>query len=470
MPHDTRIAKGFTEQVHRAWTRDGLAPRGARVLVAVSGGADSMALLDVLTELRPRLDIDIAVAHLNHGLRGDAGDADASFVREQAEARSLRVFAERVDVPALAAEAGASIETAARQARNAFLTRAAEEAGAARIALGHHRDDIAETVLMRLLRGAGSRGLAAMAPLRDDLWIRPLLARSRDEIRAYLKSRQVAHVEDESNASRAHLRNRVRHDLLPLLARDYNPRAGRALAATSAVLRDEDALLHDMATRALRRATGPDGAHAGDITALPVAIARRVIRLWLDGTAVSRSLTFEETERVRDFIASDAVGPLWITRASRLERQGEHVRLSEETNDAEGDAPEVEIPVPTPGRGALAAAGVSVRTKFHARRGFSRGPLPSNRAAYDADALPGALTLRRWRPGDRFHPFGMKGSKTVADYLSDVRHPPHMRGAVAVLCAGKEVIWVVGMRADGRYAVTGGTQRILVVEMEGAGA
>ncbi|MBT3269504.1 tRNA lysidine(34) synthetase TilS [Candidatus Poribacteria bacterium] len=470
MSDDARIARSFTDHVQRAWTSDHLGSRGTRVLVAVSGGADSMALLDVLTELRPRLDIQLVVAHLNHGLRGDASDADEAFVREQAEARALPVFAERVDVAALAHDAGASVETTARQARAGVLTRAATEAGAGRIALGHHRDDVAETVLMRLLRGAGSRGLAAMAPLRDGLWIRPLLARSRDEVRAYLDSRQVPHVEDESNTSRAHLRNRVRHDLLPLLARDYNPRAHRALAATSTVLRDEDALLDDMATQALRRATGPNGAHAGDISALPVAIARRVIRRWMEATIVPRPLTFEETERVRAFLAHDAVGPLWLTRRAVLDRQGEHVRVSEAPDAADQDDPAVEVPVPTPGRAEMPTTGMSVRTKFHGRRGFARGPLPTDRAAYDADALPGDLTLRRWRPGDRFQPFGMSGSKTVADYLSDARVPPHTRAAVTVLCSGPEIIWVVGMRADGRYAVTGGTQRILLVDAEDAQA
>ena len=465
MPQESPIVRRFHDRIAETWERDALAPAGSLVLVGVSGGADSMALLDALHALRGRLSIELAVAHLDHGLRGAAGASDAAFVAEQAELRGLPMHAESVDVEAVAAAEGHSIEAAGRDARRQYLGRIATDVEAARIAVGHHRDDVAETVLMRLLRGAGSGGLAAMAPTRDDLWIRPLLEFSGQELRQYLDARGTPHVEDASNASREHLRNRVRHDLLPMLERDYNPQARRALAATSSVLREEDALLEEMASAAVSLAVTVDGIESGEVAALPVAIARRVARLWL-APSVGRPLSFEETERARRFVAADWPATLWITRQVALERRGSHVAVVNRHDQRASPLSRAAVPVPTPGTTELPDAGVAIRTKFHAQRRFTRGPLPQTQAAYDAAALPGDLSLRRWRPGDRFHPFGLKGSKTVSDFISDSRLPANERRNVTVLCAGDEVIWVVGMRADGRYAVTGGSPRILIVDAE----
>jgi tRNA(Ile)-lysidine synthase len=466
MPQESPIIRRFHDRLAETWERDGLAPARSLVLVGVSGGADSMALLDALTALRGRLSFTLAVAHLNHCLRGEASDADAEFVVKEAEQRGLVVYCDSVDVAAAAEATGQSTESSARVARREYLERIAAETGAARIAVGHHRDDVAETVLMRLLRGTGSGGLAAMAPTHDDLWIRPFLEFTGQEVRDYLDARGASHVEDASNASREHLRNRVRHDLLPLLERDYNPRARRALAATSAVLRDESALLDEMATDALGQAVGVDGVESAAIAELPVAIARRVVRLWLTPSAVARSLSFEETERVRRFVTSDSRATVWVTRRVALERRGSHVAVVDPQDISTASLSRAAVAVPTPGTAELPDAGVSVRTKFHAQRRFTRGPLESTQAAYDAAALPGPLSLRRWRPGDRFQPFGLEGSKTVSDFVSDARLPADERRHVTVLCAGDEVIWVVGLRADGRYAVTGGTIRILIVDAE----
>ncbi len=466
MPQESPTVRRFRDRFANAWEREGLAPKGSLILVGVSGGADSIALLDALMSLRERLEVTVAVAHLNHQLRGDASDADAAFVATQAEQRGVPAHVDSVDVRALGESSGESIESAARAARRDYLERVATEIEASRVAVGHHRDDVAETVLMRLLRGAGSGGLAAMAPTRDDLWIRPLLEFSGRDVREYLTARGVTHVEDASNASREHLRNRVRHDLLPLLERDYNPRARRALAATSAVLRDESALLDEMATAALREAVDDDGMDSAAFDALPVAIARRVARLWLAPTAVGRPLSFEETERARGYVASGEPSALWITRSVALERRGPRVVVVEAGDGAALPLSRAAVPVPTPGRAELPDAGVAVRTRFHAQRRFKRGPLPSTQAAYDAAALPGPLSLRRWRHGDRFHPFGLDGSKKVGAFLSDAQLPADERRNVTVLCAGDDVIWVVGMRADGRYAVTGGTPRILIVDAE----
>ncbi|MEO2002507.1 MAG: tRNA lysidine(34) synthetase TilS [Candidatus Poribacteria bacterium] len=466
MSQETPIARQFTDAIEREWRRHDLAPWGSTVLVAVSGGADSMALLDALVGLRDALPIKLAVGHLNHRLRGEDSDSDEEFVTRQAEERGLRIEVARLDVGALAAERRVSVETAGREARQEFLTSAAERIGAARIALGHQRDDVAETVLMRLLRGTGSRGLAAMAPIRDELWIRPLLSCTREEVTAYLDAQGVPHVEDRSNSSRDHLRNRVRRDLLPLLEREYNPRAKRALAAMSTVLRDEDALLHDMTTKAARRVIGTRGADAAELTGLPLAVCRRVIRRWLEETVMPRPLTFEETERVREYVARETPTPLWVTRQVRLDQRDGRVEARVAASGPDLRASTVPVALDAPGRADLPSAGVSVRAKFHRQRGFTRGPLVERTAAYDADVLPGPLTLRGWRPGDRFQPFGMTGTKTVADYLSDARVPSDERGRVAVLCSGDEVIWVVGRRADGRYPVTGGTRRVLIVEAE----
>lgn len=268
-----------------------LVPRRARIVVGVSGGPDSMALLEVLQELAGPLALSLHVAHLDHGLRSGSA-ADAAFVAARAKRLGWPCTCGCAGVAGLARRRRLSIEEAGRLARYSFFFRVAERAGARFVAVGHNRDDQAETVLMRLLRGASMSGLAGIAPRRrliDPLGrgrgprvevIRPLLARSRAEIEAFLRRRGITPRRDPSNASPDFLRNRIRRDLIPYLERGYNPAVRAALARAGEVLAEEDALLESAAEAALARiARGRRGLDLRGLARLPVATRRRVLRL-----------------------------------------------------------------------------------------------------------------------------------------------------------------------------------------------
>lgn len=311
-------ADRFAARVEAFCRDERLVSAGQRVLLAVSGGPDSMALLELFARLRESMDVPLHVAHLNHCLRGDASDGDAAFVEDQARLRDLPVTVERIDVGARRAEVGGSLEAVARDVRYAFLTDVAGKVGADRIALGHHRGDLAETVLMQLLRGAGSAGLAGIRPIRDGLWIRPLLECSRDDILRFLDAEGVPYRTDASNDDLRFLRNRVRRNLMPALE-SYNPQPDAALSRAARILADEDALLSDLTDAAWERAADGDSIRTEPLRSEPVAVQRRVLKRWLDGLlAPARSATFEEVERVRRLALTGGRRATSLTRAIRL--------------------------------------------------------------------------------------------------------------------------------------------------------
>jgi len=429
---------------------------GDRVLVAVSGGPDSVALLHALHLLAPPHALSLHVAHVHHGLRPEA-DRDAAFVEELAGRFGLPVSVERV---AVALGAGRSPEEAARLARYHALERCATRIGAHRIAVGHTADDQAETVLMRLLQGAGPLGLAGIPPVRGRV-IRPLLEVTRAMVLAHLRAHGLPWVEDATNADPKFLRNRLRHDLLPLLASQYAPRIGEALVRVARGCREAAETLRVLVRRLLpdlvrEEASGwlvlaeplrrlPPGAQKAclrealiDLAGLPGLRARHLDAL---GALLEEG---REGGRVR------LPGGLVVERA----REGLHVPRAA--------APPAPIPLAVPGETAAAPFGLALTAEILA----PPVPLPADprwEALFDWDVLPRPLTLRPRRPGDRFLPFGGPGGKALSAYLIDERVPRHRRERLALLVGGDEILWVVGLRRGQAAPLTPGTRRVLWV-------
>ena len=335
--------------------KHGLIRPGERVGVAVSGGADSVALLRVLLELRSDLGSVLSVVHFNHGIRGADSDADQQFVADLARAHELELFAASGDAPAAAKQSGASLETAARTLRYAFFEQLIANGTLDKVALAHNQDDQAETVLMRFLRGAGTKGLAGIYPvveLGKGAVIRPLLETPRTEIEAYLKSLDQPWRDDATNADTIHTRNKVRHELLPKL-REFNPAIADALARTANVARDEEKywnaetkrllpmlLLPGKATRGGGRSvsTDPHDKHAGlDIDALrrhPPALQRRLIRAVADELGMILDVSHVETVLAvmhGDISAYELPGGWRVERSHRELRFGRAANRSART-------------------------------------------------------------------------------------------------------------------------------------------
>ncbi len=454
------------EKVHAYALEHALFAPGQTVLVAVSGGPDSVCLLDLLFRLRERLGIRLCIAHLNHRLRGPAADADARFVRRLADKMHLPCETGVCDVETLARTEGRSIEDAARQARYRFLDEVRRRVGAARVALGHTRSDQAETVLLRLLRGSGRTGLAAMRPVRDGLYVRPLLEVSREEIERYVADRSLPFRRDATNRDLRFTRNRLRRDLLPRLRRDYNPDAEGALARAAVLLAAEEDWIEEMAQQAFARARrlSPPGKIVLDVNRIldyHLALQRRVVRRALvEMGCAGDSLAFEGVERlVRALV--HPTGAFQVSEAVSAARAAGVLILARQT-------PALETPVRIPGRTAIPALGIVLSVRIRPASEMrdvvsSAGP---DEAFLDLRAFHLGAALRNLRKGDRLQPLGAGGTKKMGDLLTDARVPRLPRDSVPILVGDREILWVVGHRIAHAARVTARTKQVVHIQIK----
>lgn len=444
----------LTEIARRSLSRFRLA-KGAVVVAGCSGGADSTALAVALAEIAAVEGWRLILAHLHHGLRGGAADADLEFVR--ALARRLRASFVSARVNLSERPRGVSVEMAARAARRRFLSAQARRRGAALIALGHTADDQAETVLLRLARGTSGSGLGGMAPtseLDDRPVVRPLLEVERHDIEAWLRARGQAWREDASNRGRYYLRNRVRHEVLPLIERRLNPAARRALARAARALREDEQVLADLAGRMRKRCTTLSGhLRARRLAAAPTALRRRVLRDWLrDGGIESEALDATLIERADALLTAMGGGAIALPGQWRLTRAGEELRLI----SSRGRSARYLARQPIPGVVTIESAGVRCEAEFD--RGYARtrppgaGRLPATAWLDRAKAQRGKLFWRPWRAGDRMHPLGMAGTKKLQDIFTDAKTPPEIRHRLPILVRGREVVWAPGYRIASGWA------------------
>jgi tRNA(Ile)-lysidine synthase len=473
--------------------RHKLLAAGDRVLVAVSGGPDSVALLDVLHRLCGRLGIELALAHLNHSLRGEAADEDERFVRGLAKRYKLRHRCRKEDVAARRRARGGSLEEAARTARYRFLRQAAAELGANVLALGHTASDNAETLLMNLLRGAGLRGLAAIPIARPEgalRLIRPLLEVTRPEVLEYLAGRGLEFRTDSSNADVELTRNRIRHELLPQLAAQYNPSVGPLLARTAEQLRDVAELVDAQVQRAVERFVEPvEGGFALPLRAvrqMPRAVRTELLRR-LVAERFGRVLGPEQVRTLDRFFVDPAAPHPSIGRGLSCEVVFDRVLLRRARAEPQHEAVEVAVPGLTvhPSLDAELAASLVPPSPGRPRHDGTRSSLAelwrrveAGEALdvtqdFDADRVLGtereagrdALVLRVRRPGDRMQPIGLDGVKKVQDIFVDEKLPAAVRGKVPLLCRGDDVLWIPGYRIADDCRITDRTERLLVVRL-----
>ena len=468
------------DRVLRTVRQYGMVPKGGRLLVALSGGPDSVALTLLLRELEERGELVLAgIGHLNHALRADAPE-DEDFCRELASRLGVTFHSATVDVRARARELRTSLEDAGRSARYEFLAAAAAAAGAQAIATGHTLDDQAETFLLRLIRGAGPRGLAGIFPVSGRV-VRPLIETRREDLKAYLADCGQPYREDASNRDVTIPRNRIRHELIPLLERDYSPNIVEVLAREAAIARaDEDYLQQkaiDSAETIVLTNSGDENEPRSQtridveaLNALHPAVASRVAQRVL--AAVSdRFIGFDHVQRFLAFARGDAEGkgrpPAEVSLPGvQARRQGSRVGLVRERHEPFSNS--FEIPLSIPGEVTLAGSGwtISAAAAAPAVSGVSAPGSSAMSVLVRVESLALPLVVRSRRPGDRLRPAGLGGRrKKLQDLLVDRKVPREQRDSVPLVVDGDgRIVWVVGLAVAEDFRVTEPLQGVILLK------
>ncbi len=430
---------------------------GQRVLAGVSGGPDSMAMLHVLFLLREELGVEIAVAHLNHNLRGAESRRDKEFVRGRAEAYGLEFFGRTLRAGAIKKAAAEGPQAAARQKRLAFLFEAAKKYGAARIALGHTMDDQAETMLMRFMKGSGLAGLSGMWPLRG-LLMKPLLGVRREEVMRFIEDQDLDYIVDSSNLKDDYLRNRIRHHLLPYLQDNYNPSIIESLARTAESLRHDNEYIEAIAGHlgvVIKKTSRKVVLDAARLQGLHQSLLIRVFLGAAGDLGRRGSLTSGHIEAFLGLVKGTRPNAaITLPRGLYVWREYGRVVM---TTSPPVEAEPFDVALSVPGKTVIKGAGTITAALLESPpRAFRPGD-----AYLDAAALPGPLRARSFSPGDRIHPLGMEGTKKIKEIFIDERVPLMRRTSTPIVYAGGEVLWVAGLRQSSRCSIGEDTKKVL---------
>jgi tRNA(Ile)-lysidine synthase len=469
----------FLQRVENAVNQRCLLSRGQKILVAVSGGLDSMALLHALHLLAKKNRWQLSVAGFNHRLRGCASDADEKLVRQTAAKLRLKFFAGGADVKKIAAQSKLSVEMAARKLRHEFLAQTAREQKIPAIALAHHADDQVELFFLRVLRGAGGEGLAGMkwrspSPAGKKITlVRPLLGFSKAEILAFARANKIRFRDDATNSTNDFLRNRIRNELLPLLRQKYQPGLAKTVLRLMEITGAEAEFVSGAALEWLSKLRGDvaqiksgnksEPPHVGGCAfeQLPVAVQRKIVQQQLADLGVVSD--FELVEELR--------GPAgkFVSVSSRLSVARDaagKISLREKVEPVfNADA----IKLKFGGRAGRAAfGGRQFRWQIQVQKGFQLPPKqiaggpPALREFFDADKIGGEIILRHWRAGDRFQPVGMKSPVKLQDLFVNAKIPAARRRALILAATARgEIFWVEGLRIGEHFKLLPETGRQL---------
>ena len=447
---------------------------GQHIVVAISGGPDSVALLSILHHLQSSWELTLSAVHCNYGLRGAESEEDQKFVE---------AFCQEIGVPLHVRRVGlhiggrnTSLQAEARDLRYRVIQEIAEQCGADRIAVGHTANDQAETVLLWMLRGAGLTGLSGMPVFRDHKVIRPLYETMRQEILEYLRKAELPFREDSSNVKPLYLRNRVRSEVIPILTQ-LVPSSINALCRLADICREDDRYLDQQIAAVSSSAMEGESAGGwtidrGCLLELPAALQRRCIRnLFRQNDDRSHPPSLQTVDRIIRLASRKTSGASLDVKGGRVVVGDRSLRfvplqaraISHAQQPQEGRGQEF-LSVP----GALIWAGTGQQLQVQQQARSQMGaPLGKDRILVDADRVSQPLMVRSWLPGDRFHPAGMGGhSKKLQDFFMDLKIPMAARSRVPLVVAPEGILWVVGYRQDERWVPTATTKRCLVFTVE----
>jgi len=459
------------DRIKRAIDRYHLLEKGERLIVGVSAGVDSMVLLHLLNACREAFGLSLIVAHVNHGFRPEESEKEAELVRAESARLGFPFEYGQFNVREFQKLGGLSPQDAARRIRFHFFHHLLKKHHAQKIALGHHAEDQVETVLIRLIRGSGLQGLKGMLPIREGRVIRPLLGVWRGEIQSYAVEKKIPFLLDSSNLKDDYLRNRIRLALIPLIEKEYQPNFKEILLRTSNILREENDFLEREAEAAFQKLIRKKGDilsfKYSEYRSLHQALQWRVIKRIFGRTDDPERLMEEEewsdVQKIyRKLHQASASFLLGLSHGVRVEKRYDTVLLA--TGEVK-PIPPFEVELTSPGCTFIEEIEKEVVIEEAGRDELKTYDGPPTTALMDYGSLQFPLKMRNFRPGDRFHPLGAKGTQKLKDFFIDHKVPKFERPKVPLLISGKVIAWIVGHRIDERVKVTEETQKVLKVKV-----
>lgn len=472
--------KPLEKKIARVIREHGLVTNKETVLVAVSGGPDSIALLHVLGALRDEMNFSLCAAYVDHSLRPEETPHEIELVQSQTKKMGIPCRIGKVGVPVYVKEHGLSTEDAARKLRYDFLEKVADKIGAQKIAVAHTADDQAEEVLLRLIRGSGKKGLSGMDYVREGRIIRPLLETPKPKLLEYLSQNNIPYLEDSSNQERSFLRNRIRLDLIPFLEKDFNPNVGETLRRTATILGEEEEYLDDVASgfysEIAKEKVNSDG--LPDISfevkafrKLPMAIQRRVVEkiFW----KMLNRPGFRQIDQIIQFVAGQKDGSAHFSKGMRVNLEKGWLVFSypkgmvaERGNLDSSTKQTFAVIIDGPGTYEIEEIGSFLQIEIIKSVAVDLKEQPESNQSFDfidADKISFPLIVRSPHPGERFHPLGAPGSKKIGDWLTDRKVPKAKRWQVPVLVSDGRIVAILGCRIDHQFRVTEKTGRVIKV-------
>lgn len=437
---------------------------GDRVLVGVSGGPDSVCLLHILDRCRKEMALSLHVVHINHGIRKRESKREEKFVSHLAGRMGLPITVKSLDVPSYARRKKLTVEEAARDMRYSAFEQLAGKLNAKKIALGHTASDQAETVLMHLLRGSGPQGLSGIPPVRklgSSLIVRPLIEVNREEILNYLKKNNLTFCLDSSNRKTEYFRNKIRLKLLPLLRKNYNKNIDGALLRLSEILKEENAYWERVVERVLGKVVSWEAEKIlidfKRFLRYNVVVQRRVLYRLFGGI-----VSLSQIEAIRSLAQKSSQGKrIYLGKRFSVRKEGNFLIFS---SSPERRFKKFNYPLRVPGKNEIEGLNLTLNTRIVDFYPVSEKE--TNTAYFDVDKINfKKLLLRNRREGDRFRPFGLRGTKKLSDFFIDRKIPRRLRDRVPLLVEGEDILWVVGIRRADKARITEDTKKILEVRV-----
>ena len=447
---------------------------GDKVIVGLSGGADSVALLHLLKKSQDHLNIHLFAAHVNHGLRGEAAGGDAAFVQNLCKQWDIPVYFKEADVRALAQTMGQSEEEVGRQIRYDFFNWVKTEVGGNKIATAHHKNDQAETILHNLIRGTGMQGLTGIQPVSGNLLIRPLIEVTKVEIMEYLELHQLFYREDATNQDSVYTRNRIRNQLIPSLEKDFNPDIVDSLTRMAGILREEEGFLTGYSEYIYHKDAQPfDGRITFDLYSFLTyhrTIQKRLVRMALNelrgnlhdvaSIHVDAVLKLAEVGRT----GSKTIIPGSDRGAPEVQAEVSYGNLQLQKAGDPLPSAILEHSLDLPGQLTLEVPPMKITAeKTNRNEGLAFSP----ECIYiDGDKIKGKLIIRSRKNGDRFQPLGMQGTKKLKDFFIDRKVPAAQRDFIPLLVDEENIIWVAGYQMHQDYRITRSSENIVKICMK----